>query len=380
MKEKWSAPMLAKAPFSTLCLLSLAVPLLGHARSWLFSGTSENNDVTIESAIPASSEIAMSSRMSSPSNPNPPPNQSKKIWECAASIGIGYRQDKISQRYTPTHNSALQRVKFKYHDVNSVMGLVRFDARVSNFLFNLEGDYSPVVSGMLSAPFNTDADVGRDFNFHFKKLTGYEADAMASVGYRLQFMNGCRSRAALIFQVGYRYSHQTYETDAQSKSSKTTFVSILQDQAPMHSEWFGPFLEGRISFSYLDQFYFQPFYQYHFLDYRAQRHEAQKVYSYAGGSPPVPFDFLVKFTTQGDEGRGQLAGIDTFYQPKCTHLRFGLKGTYLEFQSNETKTKAKLREVFLSTNPSTSVYSKPKYHSHANWHSYSISGYAGYSF
>jgi hypothetical protein len=361
-------------------LLSLSLPFFAQAKNaWLFKGSSDPAEKAIESNVASSPEIAMAP-FHEEHKAKSASSCKKKNWECAIMVGSGYRHDRLSHRYTPSSTSTLQRVKFKYRDVDSVMGLVRFDARVSNLLFNIEGDYSPVVSGTLSAPFNIDPEVSSVFNFRFKKLTGYEADAMTSIGYRLPFMNGYRSRAAIIVQVGYRYSHQTYETDAQSKTSNGNFISILQDQAPSHTEWFGPFVEGRVSFSYLDRYYFQPFYQYHFLDYRSRRHEAQMVFNYTAGSPPVPTEFLVKFLSNGDDARGQLGGIDFYYQPKTNHLRLGLKGTYLDFESRETKTRTKIKRISLNTNPSTSTTSKAKYHSHGNWQSYSIAAYAGYSF
>lgn len=369
-----------KTPFTTLCLLSLAIPILGHSGNiWLFTGSTHTAPATVNTGAPAAvkSEIA-----AAPKNSKPKPTQChNKNWDVSISVGPGYRHDRLSQRMTPRHHdSSFQRIKFKYRDVDSVMGVLRVDARWGNFLFNLEGDYSPVVCGTLSAPFNSDPNIANVFDFRFKKLSGYEADAMSSVGFRLPFINGSWSRAALIFQVGYRYSHQSYETDAQDRTRTATDISILQDQAPSHSEWFGPFVEGRISFSYLDRYYIQPFYQYHFLDYRAQRKEAQKVYSFAGGAPPVPFDFITEFWTQGDDARGQLGGLDFFYQPPRKHLKLGIKAAYLDFESRKTKTHTRERQTTFSTNPPTNTNLEPKYDSHANWQSFSIYGYAGYNF
>jgi hypothetical protein len=365
--------MLAKS--FPLCLFSIAIPFVGHsANFWLFSGSQESSEDTQNSpVVAAAEEVALASK-----KPAPSACKGKKNWDCIFSLGMGYRHDRLSQRYTP-NTSALPRVKFRYRHVDSVMEIFRFDGRWSNFLFNFEGDYSPVVSGMQYAPYNTNPALSSDFRFKFKKLTGYEADAMASVGYRLLFMNGHTSRAAIILQVGYRYSHQSYEAEAQDKTRQPSYVSIMQDQAPSHTEWFGPFLEGRFSFSYRDYFYVQPFYQYHFLDYRAERKEAQMTFSYVNGIPPITNDFITSFRTEGESARGQVAGLDVFYQPK-SRLRLGLKGTYLLFESRETNTKTRQKQTNYNTNPPVTTRNKIKYHSHADWRSYTIEAYAGYHY
>lgn len=366
---------------AAVSVLSLLLPALGSASNiWLFSGVSRATaPAAVESRPLASSELAfMGTRASK--NHAASGEHCKKNWACSLALGVGYRHDKFIQRYTPSSSNSFQRVKFKYHGVDSVTELLRIDARYKDVLFNFEGDYAPVVSGRILAPFNTDPRTSDVFHFKFKKLSGYEADVMASIGYRLRFMHGCRSRAALVFQVGYRYSHQAWETEAQDRKRTTSFTSMLQDQAPAHIEWFGPFLEGRLSVSYRDFLYFEPFYQYYFLDYRSQRRESQFGFDYTGGTPPVPADFIVKYISQGDEARGQLGGIDLFYQAEDRHLRIGLKSTYLDFRSNDTKTTTRLVESFLNTNPPTKTLVKPKYHSHSKWESYTIAAYLGYSF
>ncbi len=393
--------MLTKAPFSKLCLLSLTIPLLGHAgNSWLFNGSPTETAITPELASSSKTVPPVCKKECDVPECEAKPCCETKTrteviticedpchpthckWDVVLSAGLGYRHDRLNQRFKPTPStSPQQNAKFKYNGVDSVMGLLRLDARYSNFLLSVEGDYSPVVSGSMSSHFNTDTAVGDTFHFKNHKLTGYEADAMASVGYRLQFMHGYHARAALIFQVGYRYSHQAWETEKQSRASRGTFISILQDQGPMHSEWFGPFLEGRFSFAYRDKFYFQPFYQYHFLDYRSQRKEAQKVYDYTVvGTPPVPLDILTRFTTEGNHATGQLGGIDLFYDRPGYHYRFGIKTTYLRFVSNKSHTNATEKQVLLVTNPPGSINGKLKYRTHSTWESFNIALYAGYSF
>ena len=372
-----------KIPFTALSLLSLALPILGHSGNiWMFSGLSQTAPAAEATVAGATPDVAMSTmQQHNQTCQHKPKKCHKKNWDATLSLGAGYRHDRLSQRLTPRDNSPFQRLKFKYRDIDSVMGVLRFDARYSNLLFNVEGDYSPVVSGTLSAPYNSDPAINNVFDFRFKKLTGYEADAMASIGYRLLFINGSWSKAALIFQAGYRYSHQSYETESQDRTTVGTNISILQDQAPCHTEWFGPFIEGRISFCYHNRYYIQPFYQYHFLDYRSQREEAQKLYSFTGGTPPVTSDIIMRFWTHGDEARGQLGGADIFYQAPGKHLRLGIKGAYLDFQSRETRTKVRQRQTMFTSNPPTSTTTHPKYDdAHTNWKSFSIYGYAGYSF
>lgn len=366
-------------PLPTLYVLWLTFPLTGYSGNlWLFIQSTQSEQLASILETNTTATIENSSNAHGNDRQKAPITPSRKRGDCAFSIGIGYRYDQFSQHNTPK-NPHLQRIKWKYQDINSVMAIARIDARYRNWLFTFEGDYSPLISANSSVLFNVDPTVERPFHFKFNHLSGYEADAMASIGYRFLFLNDHSFRAAILFQVGYRYSHQSYETTQQSLASNTpSFVSILHDQTAMHAEWFGPFLEARLSLSYCKAFYFQPFYQYHLLDHRVRQEEAQKVYFYEKDLV-FPSDFLVTLVTKNNHARGQLSGFDFYYQQQ-KGLRVGLKGAYLSFGSNQARTKTRIKEVSLNINPPTSTTSHLTYHAHTKWTSYSIAAYAGYNF
>jgi hypothetical protein len=139
IRKEMECVMRFKTPYTTLCLLSLAVPALGHGNNiWLFTTASKAAPIATESNSAGSSEIAMATKSSSV----PQVKEEKKCrknWEGAITLGAGYRHDHLSQRYNPRKSGSAERLKFKYNGVDSVMALVRLDGRIGNFLAYLEG-------------------------------------------------------------------------------------------------------------------------------------------------------------------------------------------------------------------------------------------------
>ena len=394
-------------PWSTLCLLSLSVPALGFGSPfWFFSSAPDSTCPNVAAAPQAPIDAVCKNECETKQQPKceaKPCCETKTItevikvcedpchpkhpnWEAVLSFGIGYRHDRLTQK-VDAHPSATQpSYKSKYRDFDSVMGVLRFDARVSNFLVGFEGDYSPVVDGKLNQDVDFSGNSAIDYHFRFKKMSGYEADAMVYVGYRLEFINGRHGRAYLVPQVGYRYSHQAYETDSQDDIvnrglNAGNVTQFMQDQTPMHSEWFGPYVEAKLSFVFWDHLFVDPFYQYHFLDYRSRSKSALTNITnnpLAVGALPNTQQ-IIKTSIKNDCARGQSAGADIYWQFD-NRFRLGAKGSWIMFQTDDAKGHVRDKTTTFTSNPPTSTTIHYKEDAHASWTGYSVYIYGGYSF
>jgi len=366
--------MVSKTSLSTLCLLSLTLPTLTQASNFWF----------LTHALPVPLAAKVENTAAQPSK-----QETKTIapkhgnWEAVLSLGIGYRHDNLHIKLSPSDSSGAASLKSHYKELSSVMGVLRFDARAQNFLFSLEGDYAPSTHGELSQTF--DGTAAQDASFSFNKLSGYEADAQAALGYRIQFFKGTNSRGYIIPQLGYRYSHQTYETYGQDEDVNSFFsgnvTQFMQDQSPMHSEWFGPFLEIKLSFTFWDHFFIDPYYQYHFLDYRCR-----EKYALTGmtvdpdlAGAPASQQTITKAITHNTGAHGQSAGLDLYWQ-FAGGFRLGAKAAWLHFVSENAKAHVSSANTPFTTNPPVTTVTHLHEDAHAHWTNYSAYLYGGYSF
>jgi hypothetical protein len=266
------------------------------------------------------------------------------------------------------------------------MGVLRFDGRISNFLFGFEGDYAPETGGNIEQNLSFPATPSQNAHFKFRKLWGYEADAQATIGYRLEFINGRKGRAYLVPQVGYRYSHQAWETYSQDDYVNRNLNGgnarqFFQDQCPLHSEWFGPFIEARLSFIFWNHFHVDPYYQYHFLDYRARKRATMTTITInidLPGALPNQQN-MMKALVDNDSARGQSAGLDLFWQFE-NQFRLGAKGSWAMFETRKARGHLKSQVTTYATNPPVTTTNRYKEDAHTSWTTYSGYIYGGYSF
>ncbi len=391
-------------PWSTLCLLSLSVPALGFGSPfWFFSSAPDSTcpkGAECRKAAPCEIKEDACDKQKCEAKPccetktvtevikicEDPCHPTHCMWDAAISLGIGWRHDRIRQKISDHPATGAASWRSTYQDVSSVQGVLRFDGRIGNFLVNLEGDYAPNVGGNLHQNFKDPVDPALDTHFKFRKLNGYEADAMASIGYRLRFINGKHGRAYLVPQVGYRYSHQAYETYSQDDFVNRDLAAgnvrhFLQDQSPMHSEWFGPYIEARLSFIFWNHFHVDPYYQYYFLDYRARKKVALTSITIDPtlvGAPPTQ-QAVTKANLHNDNARGQSAGVDLFWQFE-NQFRLGAKGSWNTFETRNAKARVKVVTKTFATNPPVETTTLFKEDAHSHWTSYGFYVYGGYSF
>lgn len=387
-------------PWSTLCFLSLSVPALGFGSPfWFFSSApdttcskavkhetkceSKCEDLKCEAPKPCCATKTVTEVIKVCEDPCHPTHCS---WEAALSVGIGYRHDSLTQKTTPHSSSGIPSWKSKYRDISSVIGVLRFDGRVKNFLFAFEGDYAPETGANLMQDFNLSSNSASNMHYKFRKLTGYEADAWATVGYRLEFINGRHGKAYLVPQFGYRYSHQAWETYSQDDYTNRALNggnvhNFMQDQCPMHSEWYGPFIEARLSFVFWDHFHVDPYYQYHFLDYRARKRASITsitIDTQIVGAVPTQQQ-LTKVNIDNDNARGQSAGLDLYWQFN-NQFRLGAKGSWLMFETRDAKAHQKNTVTTFGSNPPVTTINNYSEDAHVSWTTYSGYIYGGYSF
>lgn len=390
--------MALSKPWSTLCLLSLSLPALSFASPfWFFSSapdstcskgscnkTEHHKENVCEGNCPVPCDVKPCCKTETYTDViticENPCRPSHCNWEVALSFGVGYRYDRLKQRYHTDADDVATGLKSKYNNINSVISVVRFDARAYNFMFGIEGDYSFLVNGHLKQHVTVPTSPASDSEFHFHKLNGYEADIMADVGYRLEFMGGRREKAYFIPTIGYRYSHQAYEAYSQKVFQNPHLVGvtqIMQDQSPMHSEWYGPYLEAKFSFVFWDKLFINPFYQYHFLDYRAR--EKMALTTINTGVALGTSQEIAKTVFRNDSARGQSAGLDMYWQFD-NGVRLGAKGSWLEFQTRDGKARTKQDTFAYTATPPVETTVHAKVDAKVTWTSYNAYLYVGYAF
>ncbi len=390
--------------WSALYLLSLSIPALSFASPfWFFSSSPDSTcpkGAECRKAAPCEVKEDRCEKQKCEAKPccttktvtevikicEDPCHPTHCAWDAALSLGIGYRHDRIRQKISNHTATGTPSWRSTYQDVSSVEGVLRFDARIHNFVLYVEGDYAPEVGGNLTQSFKNPVDPTLNTHFKFRKLNGYEADAMASIGYRLRFINSRDGQAFLVPGVGYRYSHQAYETYSQDDFVNRTLAAgnvrhSLQDQAPMHADWFGPYVEARLSFVFWNQFHIDPYYQYYFLDLRARKKVALTSITIDPtlvGAPPTQ-QVITKANIHNNSARGQSAGVDLYWQFK-NQFRLGGKGSWNTFHTSDAKARVKVNQKTFATNPPVETTTLFKEDAHTHWTSYSFYLYGGYAF
>jgi hypothetical protein len=149
----------------------------------------------------------------------------------------------------------------------------------------------------------------------------------------------------------------------------------------MHSEWFGPFIEARLSFVFWNHMHVDPYYQYHFLDYRARKRVAETSITLDPNvvGAPATQQQIRKAVIDNDSARGQSAGVDLYWQFN-NRFRLGAKGSWIMFETHDARGHQKNTTTLLNTNPPVKTVSHFHEDAHAKWTSYSGYIYGGYSF
>jgi hypothetical protein len=311
--------------------------------------------------------------------PPPQPVVKEKNWEIDTSLGIGYRQDQMKNTLYSPKGTAEQTYKEKDKDFQSVMEVLKIDARFYDFLINIEGDYSPLVSGRVKNDFIAPAGITETFFYKFKKVIGYEADAMGSIGYQFNFFKNKTTHLRFIPQVGYRYSTQVFEPQGESSFTvqpNHDAVTILSYLEATHKEWFGPYLEAIVSLSFQDRWFIEPFYQYHFLRFRERDILTDKFIPFQNASTS---DITWRAFMDGNAAHGQAGGLNLYYQTKC-HLKWGVKASALSFKTGRFKSHAHRTFRIYSGFPVLEKKNVLVQKSKGSWKNFSVYTYLGYEF
>lgn len=312
-------------------------------------------------------------------SPPPKPVVTESNWAVDLSLGVGYRHDEMDFTLYSPKGTTEQTYTEKEKNFNSVMEVLRVDARVHDFLLNIEGDYSPLVSGRTKSDFISPVGIQETFFYKFKKVIGYEADAAGSVGYRWCFFKHKNTALRFIPQVGYRYSTQVFEPQGESRylvqplQTDTTLFSYLD---ATHKEWFGPYVEAIFSFSFKDKLFIEPFYQYHFLHFRQTTSLTDKFIPL----PSLPSGEVIwNVTMRGNNAHGQVGGLHLYYRARC-HLKWGLKASLLSFKTGHFKSYANRTFHTFSAVPPLTIKNTLVEKARGSWNNFSIYTYFGYDF
>lgn len=223
-------------------------------------------------------------------------------WVLTFSNHVGYRRDR-QEFVNKSKNS-----RFNFTDGNTLF----YDASLAfsweRLFIRFGGDYGWLVDGKLS--------YGKNEPASFAHMGGgYSADANVAIGCRVKFWDFCNGSFSFVPALGYGYSH--FKLFPEGNCGKTLFTR------PVQQDWFGPTLEGRISFAWQGSWRVDLIYQYNPVDFRQKFSEdtSRTTYDSAGNFQQAQ-SFRQTISTHSDSTRTQLGGIDISYV-SCRHWQIG---------------------------------------------------------
>ena len=312
-----------------------------------------------------------------------PPSR-QRTWTMTFSEGIGYRRDR--QKFI----SAIDRSVSYFHNFNTIQTTARLTFAWERVLIQLGGDYGWLVNGDLNTKalngiFHEPAE-----NFPTYKMgSGYSADVQAALGCRIKFWTFNRGSFSFIPALGYVYSHFNAYPKKQGRSpvpasplvlpAGTTGYTSQEYSCPIQQDWFGPYAEGRIAFSWKEEWRFDLYYQYIPIDFRqTMARSVSSFFSNPPGTLVTANTSRENLSSKAHTTRTQQGGADISYRSQ-QHWQLGAHFEGASTWSNTAHTISHVKtDTFLPSQTSLSTSSREI--SSVQWARYSINLYSSYWF
>ncbi len=236
--------------------------------------------------------------------------EAKSFWKYHHWAAIGYRRDR--------EDFSEGASKTSYTDRNSVELILGSHIEWHRVVAYLRGSYGWLASGnahldTYGTRFNQPLSFGQ-----FNLGAGYDADAMAVVGFRLDLYDRPSFGFSFIPSGGYKYSHMMNFPQGESRTTLlngTGNYAIAHFSRPNQQDWFGPLAEGRIEFRLWEVLEWSFFYQYFWLDVRSKTKEAIDLYLYNGsGAATAVNRYRASSIYKENMLQKQLIGADIRYR------------------------------------------------------------------
>jgi hypothetical protein len=256
------------------------------------------------------------------------PPREQRTWTMTFSNALGYRRDRQK-----LNTSADQSVSY-FHNFNTLYNKASLVFAWDRVLLKLSGDYGWLINGDLNFKALGGAFLEPAENFPTIKMgSGYCADVDAAIGCRIKFWKFCKGSLSFIPALGYIYSHFNAYPQQEERSPVpaipinlplgTTGYSSITHTRPNQQDWFGPYAEGRIAFSWKEQWRLDFYYQYIPIDFRQTVDLSIGNFFYNPAGTLSQADRVrMHLGSKSDTTRTQLGGVDLSYG-SCANWRLG---------------------------------------------------------
>lgn len=311
------------------------------------------------------------------------PGPFKKLyWKYHHSASLGYRRDRQKFADPSTKQSVNSR--------NTMQLILDTHLEAHHMVFKLTGQYGWLLDGQYNytarGPGN-DFPGGTIFHSNFKLGGGYTTDVYGSAGVRINLYSKPKFTFSFIPSAGYKYSHVknfaegTDRNDDLIPFTAPGFIGFSEGTLPKpnQQDWFGPFLEGRFGFRFLEKVNWDLYYQFHWTALRAKSHEAINRFFRDPNIPSAPLVQLTEKSTtyKSRINYGQLGGTYLRYIA-TTGFNFGFLFEGLAVYSTTAGLRTKTQVDNLLPLPENRVEQSVDQRGSIHWVSYQVSIFLGH--
>jgi len=308
--------------------------------------------------------------------------EAEGFWKFHHWASVGYRRDR--QRFEEADT------KTAYTDRNTLQLLLGSHLEWHEIVLRLRGSYGWLVNGHFdfSAP---GSRFGEPLFFGQYDLgSGYAADAIGTLGFRIRFIHCPNFGLFLLSSGGYKYSHLMNTPRGEHRfvipnppallAAGTSGFALARFPTPNQQDWFGPMVEGRLEFRFWENCEWTVFYQYHWLTVRSKSKEEVDLYLF---NPPTTATAIDLFRSssiyKSSNVKKQVGGTDLIYWAASgwnfgVHFEGSSAWTHkAQYQSKRTREQYILAPTGVTTtfvNTSASIH----------WICYEVSTSLGYQF
>ena len=155
-----------------------------------------------------------------------------------------------------------------------------------------------------------------------------------------------------------------------------TGYTALEYRHPIQQDWFGPYAEGRVAFSWKEAWRLDFYYQYIPIYFRETQQQSINYFYMSGGVLSQTGTILENISSKANTTRTQLGGVDISYRSK-NHWRLG---AHFDGFSTWTDTGHQIiranKEEFYPADTVSNSKTKQKFA--VNWVQYSTNFYCSY--
>lgn len=291
-------------------------------------------------------------------------------------MGPGYRKDSFCLDFFNPDNSSEKDYSLDVHNVHSAQQALYVNFLWDHFRWEFWGAYGWLVEGKQKVKLTEE----NFFSFKFKNIDGYQADGSTSLGYDLPVY----TRRAFQFYLSPFFGVKYWHTATRAKGRRVSITSasgfpvaaIYEETRITHSDLWGPFVEGRVTFNVPRLLQLKLLYQYHFIYLRTVQDPSLDIISQPGVPPVTVRELNWHAVISDDHARAHLGGFDMYIN---VTNRFVIGGKAYGTRVYTRKAKGK-RHRFIVNIPGNASFVDLTGSAEVRWTVFSGILYLGYQF